>query len=67
MVVGTMKLLWAFIFHNNGMKGSNEDKSKRGGARIYVIVAVDAAISIGNLNSFPIFSTENMRKNRNRR
>jgi len=67
MVVGIMKLLWAFIFHNNGMKGSNEGKSKRGGAMIYVIVAVDTAISTRNLNSFPILSTENMRESRNRR
>jgi hypothetical protein len=67
MVVGAMKLLWAFIFHNNGMKGSNEDKNKRRGAKIYVIVAVDTVINTRNLNSFPVLSTKNRKKRRNRR
>jgi hypothetical protein len=49
------------------MKGSNDDKSKRRGAKIYVIVAVETTINVRNLNSFPVLSTKNRKKRRNRR
>jgi hypothetical protein len=49
------------------MKGSNEDKSRRGGARIYVIVAVETIINVRSLNSFLFLSTKNKKNNMNRR
>jgi hypothetical protein len=61
-----MKLLLVFTFLSSGMKGSNEDKSKRGGFKIYVIiVAVKMAIITRNLNSLPLLPGRDMRKSKN--
>jgi len=66
MMVGAMKFLLASLFQSKGIKDSSEQRSKRGGAKIYVIVAEEISSNVSNLNSFSFLFTRNMRKSRNK-
>jgi len=51
MTVGAMRFLLVSVFHNNGINGISEERNKRGGTKMYTIVAEKVSNNMSDLDS----------------